>query len=238
MKLNNCISEKAAYSTHERLLIPQVNQGELKLSNDFNLEISLFVIILLIALSISTIFILTLRVKKYRAKLADFERKFMEGDEETFEFTSQAECLSYINDFEIPLDNLLYESQLGHGAYGKVFRGILSIHDGSAEVDKIVAIKQANNDLNAMEVLANEIKVMMLLREIKKVAHPNIVNSFGAVTKNITEGKISLVMELCENGNLEDFLRSYPGGYIDQIDRKSGRIDRSIVEPLESAALG
>lgn len=58
--------------------------------------------------------------------------------------------------------------------------------------------------------------------------HLNIVNLLGAVTLNIAERELMIIVEYCEFGNLQSFLVKHRQHYVDQIIADEDRIDPSI----------
>lgn len=82
-----------------------------------------------------------------------------------------------------------------------VYTGSLSINSETAPI----AIKTAKPGVTAREFIT------VHLREAKMLAyvgdHPNIVHFFGACTQSIGDCQLQIVTELCEKGNLLDFLR-------------------------------
>lgn len=78
------------------------------------------------------------------------------------------------------MENLFLDERhiLGKGAFGIVYKGILTKPDGPT----VVAIKTVVNtvDVSYFKVLLSELRVMTNLG-----VHPNIVNLVGAVTSNI-----------------------------------------------------
>lgn len=86
----------------------------------------------------------------------------------------------YNKRLEISMENLFLDERhiLGKGAFGIVYKGILTKPDGPT----VVAIKTVVNtvDVSYFKVLLSELRVMTNLG-----VHPNIVNLVGAVTSNI-----------------------------------------------------
>lgn len=58
--------------------------------------------------------------------------------------------------------------------------------------------------------------------------HLNIVNLLGAVTINIAERELMIIVEHCEFGNVQSFLVKHRQHYVDQIIAGEDRIDSSI----------
>lgn len=56
-------------------------------------------------------------------------------------------------------------------------------------------------DASQMKALAQELKIMIHLGK-----HLNVVNLLGAVTKNIIDGELFVLVEYCRYGNLRHFL--------------------------------
>ncbi|OXA49043.1 Focal adhesion kinase 1 [Folsomia candida] len=99
------------------------------------------------------------------------------------------------------MENLFLDERhiLGKGAFGIVYKGILTKPDGPT----VVAIKTVVNtvDVSYFKVLLSELRVMTNLG-----VHPNIVNLVGAVTSNIENRKLWMVMEFCELGNVSSYV--------------------------------
>ena len=58
--------------------------------------------------------------------------------------------------------------------------------------------------------------------------HLNIVNLLGAVTKNVADRELMIIVEHCEFGNLQSFLVKNRQHFVDQIIAEDDRIDPNI----------
>lgn len=74
-----------------------------------------------------------------------------------------------------------------------------------------------------MRALISELKIMVHLGQ-----HLNVVNLLGAVTKNIAQREVMVIVEYCRFGNLQNFLVKHRNYFIDQIDREKDVIDPTI----------
>ncbi|KAH7107693.1 hypothetical protein BKA62DRAFT_631308 [Auriculariales sp. MPI-PUGE-AT-0066] len=101
-----------------------------------------------------------------------------------------------LEDHEIPPKDLLKLEKIGSGGFKDVFIGKLKNR-------KKVAISEFRGQLNAMDV-----KELKLLSEFD---HPNVVKFLGVcVPDNTKDTAVSLVSELCTNGDLFDYVRNVP----------------------------
>ncbi|XP_035713460.1 uncharacterized protein LOC118437967 [Folsomia candida] len=115
-----------------------------------------------------------------------------------------ANMSAYNPDYEIPMERLEFDKvRLGEGAYGIVTKGYL--RNPTTDTETVVAIKSCKPgaDIIALRALLAEIKIMLYVGKA-----PNIVQILGANTSDLTRGNLYLIVEYCENGNLEKFLRN------------------------------
>ncbi|CAJ0931478.1 unnamed protein product, partial [Mesorhabditis belari] len=132
--------------------------------------------------------------------------------------------ISYDSKFEIDKENLEIGRELGKGEFGKVSMGFLKkparVSDSTAERVRLnVAVKEPLNGFNIQhqQMLIDELKIMCAIRP-----HPNVLALIGAVTKNIRDGRLFVVIELCDKGSLKDFLvnlKRNVGSFKDELRR-------------------
>ncbi|ODM94346.1 Vascular endothelial growth factor receptor 1 [Orchesella cincta] len=115
--------------------------------------------------------------------------------------------------FEISLLELQIDkrSPLGCGAFGTVYRAVLCRNIAAQNIP--VAVKTTNptsNNVEHFKALLSELKVMTIIGN-----HKNIVNLIGACTEDIKKRKLYIVVELCAFGNLQNYLKSQRGTFVD-----------------------
>lgn len=129
------------------------------------------------------------------------------------------EELPYDRNFEINKDKLTFKQLLGGGQFGQVYFGELRktrVSDRSAAEEVIpVAIKAPRDgrNVNHQKALADELKVMIAIG-----VHANVLCLIGAVTKEMSQGHLYVVVECCDNGNLKEFLSRNSGGFLDEVE--------------------
>ncbi|CAJ0942821.1 unnamed protein product, partial [Mesorhabditis belari] len=72
-------------------------------------------------------------------------------------------------------------------------------------------------NIQHQQMLIDELKIMCAIRP-----HPNVLALIGAVTKNIRDGRLFVVIELCDKGSLKDFLvnlKRNVGSFKDELRR-------------------
>ncbi len=96
--------------------------------------------------------------------------------------------------FDIPLKSITFDKEIGRGAFAIVYKGIWQYHP--------VAIKKIfSHQPHILSSLQEEIRQMLQLR------HPNIVSLYGFCS---SIGNECIVMELCEQGSLDTYLKKHP----------------------------
>ena len=88
---------------------------------------------------------------------------------------------------------------LGEGAYGKVFKA--SSVNNKDQLFAIKQVKKKSQSESAIEAMYREVNVM------NSVEHAHIIKYFETYEES---NYIYLVMELCENGSLEDKIKDGP----------------------------
>ncbi|XP_076384376.1 mast/stem cell growth factor receptor Kit-like [Megalopta genalis] len=113
---------------------------------------------------------------------------------------------------------------LGSGAFGVVLKAeALGICDGEAVTTVAVKMIRRAPNLMYISALASELKIMVHLGK-----HLNVVNLFGACTKNILKRELLVIVEFCRFGNLHNYLLRYRNSFINQINPATGKLDLSI----------
>jgi len=104
--------------------------------------------------------------------------------------------------WEIARDEIELKSELGHGQYGEVYRGIWthSKDEGMASVE--VAVKTMNTETATSEDFMEEVQTM------KKLKHPNLCALYAVCT---TGSPLFIITELMTSGALIDYLQSAEG---------------------------
>ncbi|XP_035700653.1 uncharacterized protein LOC110861447 isoform X2 [Folsomia candida] len=122
----------------------------------------------------------------------------------------QACCAPYKSSLEIPRDDWEFNpikprKILGNGMFGVVFQGKYKNRKHSGKVWQDVAIKTMKpfSECGYIKSILNELKVLAYLGQ-----HPNIVQLVGSCTSNLEAGEIYIILELCSNGSLKNYLVS------------------------------
>ncbi|CAJ0609905.1 unnamed protein product [Cylicocyclus nassatus] len=126
--------------------------------------------------------------------------------------------LPYNRQYELERDNLEIGNRLGCGQFGQVWMGWLAkprVSDSMAEKVRLpVAVKGplVGTNVQHQKMLADELKIMCAIGK-----HPNVLALIGAITKNMKGGELYVVVELCDNGNLKDYLLKYKNKFINEL---------------------
>ncbi|CAG7828347.1 unnamed protein product [Allacma fusca] len=244
VRMNNSIDENVSSKTEKSVLIfttvtdSMKGQFTCRASNFAGAESQTYVVDvkgnkgpligMIVGATIAILILITVVVFLYRHLI--LQRKIIDqflSDKEMEEFfygmpelvknkdnvTSEySQFLPYKKEYEILPTNIEIEKEvvLGSGQYGMVFKGKLVIE----EHQRSVAVKtvKPSADKEFVKALLSEIKIMMTIG-----SHPSVVNFIGALTQDLRDGKLLIVVEFCENGSLEKYLRKYRNNYIDQI---------------------
>ncbi|XP_055301868.1 vascular endothelial growth factor receptor 3-like [Sitodiplosis mosellana] len=165
-----------------------------------------------------------------RAGLANFVAGDVNNLKPELALDVQADLLPYDQKYEFPRNKLKLGKQLGSGAFGVVLeataQGIVT-HEAETKVAVKMVKKIACNEV--MRALVSELKIMVHLGQ-----HLNVVNLLGAVTTDITNFNLMVIVEHCPFGNLQSFLAKNRRYFVDQIvpgtnqiNTKIGKIDRN-----------
>ncbi|CAL8128519.1 unnamed protein product [Orchesella dallaii] len=181
--------------------------------------------IVLIALAIGLVLFLLLGVAMFmlyrnvknlqtqRLNKEDYE-EFMNGNTDSGGPGAEAggNCLEMLR---LPYDKKQYEldktsftidykSLLGTGTFGSVYKG--TIHDTNKEC--AFKLTQPSCSITTLKGLLSEIKLLSYLGN-----HENIVALIGSYTAELRNGIVYVVIELCNGGSLEKFLRAQERNY-------------------------
>ncbi|KFM78275.1 Vascular endothelial growth factor receptor 1, partial [Stegodyphus mimosarum] len=80
-------------------------------------------------------------------------------------------------------------------------------------------------DVNQLKALMAELKILIQLGH-----HVNIVNLMGAVTKNIAEGEVYVIVEYCRYGNLRNYLLRHRDKFINELDELTGKVIPTMID--------
>ncbi|GMT07733.1 hypothetical protein PENTCL1PPCAC_29907, partial [Pristionchus entomophagus] len=124
---------------------------------------------------------------------------------------------AYDPKYEIDMKNLVLLESLGAGQFGSVRKGRLArgapVSDTAAYRGPAltVAIKSPRNGSNPedQKALIDELKILIAIDNLEETKHPNVLSLVGAVTRNMKDGQLFVVFEMCENGDLKTFLQKY-----------------------------
>lgn len=108
----------------------------------------------------------------------------------------------------IPADRLCQGSLLGEGRYGTVHGATLmpprGLQAGSSHVQE-VALKRTVSAMGDAETQALQLGLVFEALLLSSLDHPHIVRLHGVVADRLP---LTLVLELCAQGNLRDYLRA------------------------------
>lgn len=171
---------------------------------------SLVILLIFFILLLTTMQKLRNTKKNFKKMEEHWLETFLSGQESLIDWNGdivlQASYLPYRKEFEFPLENLSIGDELGSGEFGVVCRAIAKGLGKEGELE--VAIKKSKKlNFAGMKAFADELKIMMFLQKVNKESHINIINLLGAITIDLKKGDICAILELCQHGNLKDFLR-------------------------------
>lgn len=118
--------------------------------------------------------------------------------------------LPYKKRYEIATENLEKGSVLGKGNFGVVKKGLLKMADPKTEEEEkkklVVAVKSAANiyDLEQTSMLAAELRLMCAIGKF-----PNVLALIGAVTAELRKGRLLIVTEYVDCGDLHKYLKDH-----------------------------
>ncbi|XP_055303679.1 macrophage colony-stimulating factor 1 receptor 1-like [Sitodiplosis mosellana] len=244
------------YYKQDTTVSKEYNDGHSSTSNGDSSQTAIIVIVVTVVLCfIFTVFLIRkayLRRKRRvrnpifssQTKLQpDNFEKFLRGDPEGINpdmtLDDQVCLLPYNgNKYEFARDRLKLGKQIGAGAFGMVTKGIAQgILPNEEETTVAVKSVKPKLDSQGMELMAlmSELKILVHLGE-----HLNVVNLLGAVTKNVAQtGEFMVIVEFCEFGNLENFLKHNRQYFIDEIVRTNDAyiiVQRNIIQPQSNSS--
>lgn len=100
--------------------------------------------------------------------------------------------------WEFPRSQLILDSVLGEGEFGRVVKGYATDISGTMGVTT-VAVKMLKTGANSVELLAL-LSEFQLLQEVK---HPNVIKLLGACTQELP----LVIIEYAKHGSLRNYLR-------------------------------
>lgn len=160
------------------------------------------------------------------AGIAYFDNGNMRDYNPDLSRAEQADLLPYDMKYEFPRERLkLSGVKLGHGAFGVVYKAVaLGIQP---EVDEttvaVKTIKHTDKDED-IKALISELKIMIHMGK-----HVNVVNLLGAVTRDIRQRSLFVIIEYCDLGNLYNFLKKNRNHFVNQVDHVSDEINPAIL---------
>lgn len=101
--------------------------------------------------------------------------------------------------WEFPRDQLVLDTVLGEGEFGRVVRGFANDIAGKGTGVTEVAVKMLKTGANSVELLAL-LSEFQLLQEVK---HPNVIRLLGACTLDTP----LVIIEYAKHGSLRNYLR-------------------------------
>ena len=115
-----------------------------------------------------------------------------------------AHMLPYAEDkYEFPRENLQLGTQIGSGAFGRVFRaqarGIYQKHETTTVAVKTLKFQP---DTEHLKSLMSELKMLIHIGK-----HPRLLNVLGACTKRLKDKELYVILEYCPYGSLSDLLK-------------------------------
>ncbi|CAB01652.1 Receptor-like tyrosine-protein kinase kin-16 [Caenorhabditis elegans] len=126
--------------------------------------------------------------------------------------------LPYKKQYEIASENLENKSILGSGNFGVVRKGILKMASPKNEEEKkmrlTVAVKSAANcyDISQTSMLAAELRLMCSIGRF-----PNVLALVGAVTSELRKGRLLIVTEYIDCGDIRKYLIDHRNVFQDHL---------------------
>uniref|UniRef100_A0A6U5VVR8 Protein kinase domain-containing protein n=1 Tax=Guillardia theta TaxID=55529 RepID=A0A6U5VVR8_GUITH len=119
------------------------------------------------------------------------------------QLTEFGHLMSMVTSTYIPRNKLKALKEIDSGSFGKIFA---TSYDGAP-----VAVKQISNKSGECTIKSKMRELLLELRILVRIRHPNIVTFWGTATEfptneNPVQPYIGLVFELCEKGSLHHAL--------------------------------
>ncbi|CAI5456138.1 unnamed protein product [Caenorhabditis angaria] len=140
--------------------------------------------------------------------------------------------LPYRTEYELNPESVETGKVLGSGNFGIVYEGWIkkrSIVNEAQTCSRLhVAIKTplSGYNVNQQRMLGEELKVMCAIGK-----HPNVLALVGAVTKSMRKGELLVVVEMCDMGNLRDFLIKNRGNFVNELKSVQENGDGDYMQP-------
>lgn len=220
---------------------------EPKTGSPFTIRTTVFFFIygLLVLFAFIGFLIWRLRRSKFRAQknssaLANIYNEMRDTGEPVPEdlkdcpLNDKLEYLPYKKQYEIANENLEKSTILGKGNFGIVRKGMLRMADPKSEEDEkkrlTVALKSAANiyDIAQTSMLASELRLMCAIGRF-----PNVLALVGAVTVDLRKGRLLIVTEYIDCGDLHKYLKDHRDVFEDHLVEDRTEPD-SYLTPLSS----
>ncbi|CAG7834611.1 unnamed protein product [Allacma fusca] len=143
----------------------------------------------------------------------------------------------YNKALEFPRESIQidFNEKISHSAFTIIYKGLVTQTEN--ESGQVVAVKtlKENAELLFFKALVRELKILSSMEE-----HENIVSLLGACTSSIHLGQIFIVVEYCEKGTLENYLRSRRSGFVNKFlpARPCNEVAESIYENFSTMGAG
>uniref|UniRef100_A0A7G3AU30 Protein tyrosine kinase n=1 Tax=Lutzomyia longipalpis TaxID=7200 RepID=A0A7G3AU30_LUTLO len=127
--------------------------------------------------------------------------------------------------YNFPKENLEFGKNLGMGAFGVVKHAYAHGLDGGEEKTPVAVKTTRGNYKQDREALMSEIKIMAHIGQ-----HKNVVNLMGIIRQGDSTDELMIMVEYCSLGNVQDYLQTNRGKFINEIDPKTGHINSKLRE--------
>ncbi|KAK4010358.1 hypothetical protein OUZ56_019504 [Daphnia magna] len=173
------------------------------------------------------------KLQVYPGALKRFLEGNLSGIDPLLPMEDQIEMLPYDQRWEFPRYRLKLGIQLGVGCFGRVVKAkAVGMNKNSNGTARTVAVKMVKSQINsaALEALVRELKILIHLG-----SHLNVVNLLGACTKEMHKGELLVIVEYCRFGNLQTYLSSHRGSFVNLVDEFGNIRSQSETEEKENA---
>ena len=122
----------------------------------------------------------------------------------TKDIKDQVEHVAYNKKREVDRSSFIIGTRLGSGNFGDVHKGeIIGLYSTASSTNiAIKSVRGSSNNNDLMDLIC-EIKIMSYVKP-----HLNLVSMIGVCSTKINRGKLWLLIELCEHGDLKSYLRA------------------------------